>query len=284
MHAMQLVPWLTALLLIGCGGGAVSGPPPAPPPAPAPAAPREAQAAPPPAGPVVLSIVGTNDLHGHAERLPIFAGYVANLRQQRAADGGDVLLVDAGDMFQGTLVSNLGEGESVVLAYNALGYDAATIGNHEFDYGPVGDAPTPQTPNDNPRGALLARVAQANFPILSANILDAQSGHRVQWPGVHASVTVTKAAVPVGIIGVTTEDTLHTTIAANVSDLRMEPIVDAVKAQATALRAAGAKIVVVLAHAGDTATASTIPTTSRPAIRTRRSGRWRTPCQAGSWT
>src|SRR5262245_28617372 len=51
-------------------------------------------------GPVTLSIVGTNDLHGALERLPLFAGYVANLRAARAADGGGVVLVDGGDLFQ----------------------------------------------------------------------------------------------------------------------------------------------------------------------------------------
>src|SRR5262245_13849050 len=56
---------------------------------------------------VTLSIVGTNDLHGRISSLPALGGYLANLRRARAADGGGVVLVDAGDMFQGTLESNL---------------------------------------------------------------------------------------------------------------------------------------------------------------------------------
>ena len=99
---------------------------------------------------MTLSIVGTNDLHGgilqREDRggLAMLGGYVANLRAARARDGGAVLLIDAGDMFQGTLESNLNEGAVVVAAYNALGYAAAAIGNHEFDFGPVGPAATPQ--------------------------------------------------------------------------------------------------------------------------------------------
>src|SRR5258706_15929351 len=62
---------------------------------------------PPMRGAVTLTILGTNDLHGALERLPLFAGFVANVRAARAADGGGVVLVDAGDMFQGTLESNL---------------------------------------------------------------------------------------------------------------------------------------------------------------------------------
>ena len=87
---------------------------------------------------VTISIVATTDVHGHVESLPWFSGHVENVRAARRADGGGVLLVDAGDMWQGTLESNLGEGAAVVRAYNALRYDAVTIGNHEFDFGPVG--------------------------------------------------------------------------------------------------------------------------------------------------
>src|SRR4051794_10238753 len=71
-----------------------------------------------------ITIIGTNDLHGAIDRLPIFGGFVANARQAREADGGAVLLLDAGDMFQGTLESNLAEGADVVRAYNQLGYTA----------------------------------------------------------------------------------------------------------------------------------------------------------------
>ena len=81
-----------------------------------------------------LSIVGTNDLHGGIlprdgrGGLALLGGYLKNLREARARDGGAVLLIDAGDMFQGTLESNVTEGASVVAAYNALGYTAAAIG------------------------------------------------------------------------------------------------------------------------------------------------------------
>ena len=128
---------------------------------------------------ITLSIVGTNDLHGgilqREDRggLALLGGYVSNLRAARARDGGAVLLIDGGDMFQGTLESNLTEGSAVVAAYNALGYTAAAIGNHEFDFGPAGPASTPQRADDDPRGALKARAAEASFPFLAANLIDA---------------------------------------------------------------------------------------------------------------
>jgi 5'-nucleotidase len=203
-----------------------------------------------PTGRVLLTIVGTNDVHGRAFSTPILGGYLRILRQQREADGGAVLLIDGGDMWQGTLESNLVEGEVMVTAYNELRYTAAAIGNHEFDYGPVGPATTPTAAGDDPRGALLARVAQARFPVLNANVLDVATGQRVEWPGVLPSVLQEHAGVKVGIIGVTTEETLDATISGNVRDLRIAPLLDTVRAEAEELRGRGAGVVVLTAHAG----------------------------------
>lgn len=195
---------------------------------------------------VRLAIVGTNDLHGHVERLPILGGYLDNLAAET-----NVLLVDGGDMFQGTIASNLSEGAVVIRAYDALRYHAAAVGNHEFDYGPVGEAVTPRTPTDDPRGALKARAAEASFPLLTANILDAATGARVDWgANLPATTTVRLAGIDVGIVGVSTEDTLVTTIAGNVADLAMAPLAETIVAHAERLRGEGAAVVVVAAHAG----------------------------------
>jgi len=220
-----------------------------------------------PAAPTItLSIVGTNDLHGgilqRGDRggLALLGGYVANLRAARARDGGAVLLVDAGDMFQGTLESNLNEGTSVIAAYNALGYAAAAVGNHDFDFGPVGPASTPQQPSDDPRGALKARAAQAEFPFLAANLIDTATGRPVDWPNVRPSTIVTAAGVRIGIIGVITANARAVTIAANILDLQFAPLADTIAAEAKRLRADGASIVVVTAHAGGRCTSFASPT------------------------
>lgn len=201
---------------------------------------------------VEITVAGTSDLHGRLSTLPLLGGYVGALRAKNP-DG--VVLVDAGDMFQGTLESNMNEGQAVVLAYQKLGYDAVAIGNHEFDYGPVGEASVPRKgakegPESDPRGALKARALQAKgaFPMLAANILE--DGRPLAWPNVTPSVMVTKNGVPVGIIGVSTMDTPTTTIAANVGGITMKPIAQAIASEAKALRDKGAKIVVVAAHAG----------------------------------
>jgi 2',3'-cyclic-nucleotide 2'-phosphodiesterase (5'-nucleotidase family) len=203
-----------------------------------------------------LSIVGTNDLHGGVLEsngrggLALLDGYLRNLRAARAKDRGAVLLLDAGDLFQGTLESNLNEGEVVISAYNAMGYDAAAIGNHEFDFGPAGPAASPQWPEDDPRGALKARAAQARFPFLAANIIDKNTGRAVSWDHVKPSTTLTVNGVKVGVVGLTTIEALTATASANTSDLDVAPLAPALETEARRLRADGATIVIATTHAG----------------------------------
>lgn len=205
---------------------------------------------------VTLSIVGTTDLHGAVfERntrggLAILGGYVKNLRAARAADGGAVLLIDAGDTYQGGIESNLTEGALVVDAFNAMGYAAAAIGNHEFDFGPVDEAGRRRSPHDEPRGAVKAIAARARFPVLSANLLDESTGRLVDWTNVSPSTLVDAAGVKVGIVGVMTIDALRSTLVVNTRGLRVAPLAPAIAAEAQKLRAAGAHVVIVAAHAG----------------------------------
>ena len=205
---------------------------------------------------ITISVLATTDLHGgvlqRGERggLAMLGGYVRNLRAARLRDGGGTLLVDSGDMFQGTLESNLNEGAAVVQTYNTLGYAAAAIGNHEFDFGPAGPDETPRTPGEDPRGALKARAAQARFPFLASNTVDEATGKPVAWPNVKPSTMVTVRGVKIGLVGVTTIDTAAQTIAANLGGLTFTPLAPAITREAMSLRAQGATVVIVLAHAG----------------------------------
>src|SRR6185503_3682915 len=171
---------------------------------------------------ITISVVATTDLHGgvlpRGERggLALLGGYVRNVRAARLRDGGGTLLVDSGDMFQGTLESNLNEGAAVVRAYNALGYTAA----------------------------------EARFPFLAANTVEEKTGQPASWPNVKPSTTVTVRGVRIGIIGVTTIDTAAQTIAANLPGLTFTPLAPAITREAMSLRARGATVVIVLAHAG----------------------------------
>ncbi|MEB2312197.1 MAG: bifunctional UDP-sugar hydrolase/5'-nucleotidase [Sorangiineae bacterium] len=190
--------------------------------------------------PVVLTIVGTNDFHGRLRRAPLLGGYLRALRAERARDGA-VLLVDAGDLLQGTLASNLSEGASVIAAFDALGYQAVALGNHDFDFGPLG--PPPSAPGAAPRSALAARIAEAKFPFLAANLTGAP-------PGVQASCLVVAAGVRVGLTGGLTRDTPSIVQPEYFAGLEVTPLAAAIEREGRMLRAVGAELVVALAHAG----------------------------------
>ena len=208
-----------------------------------------------PTDPVTLSIVGTTDLHGRVfpsewrGGIAQLGGYLRNLRAARQMDGGAVLLLDAGDTFQGGIESNLSEGALVVDAYNALGYDALAIGNHEFDYGEI-DSLSEDRAQPDMRGALKAAAARAHFPFLAANLIDGATGRPVAWPNVKPSTLVDTGTLRVGIVGVMTYNGLTMTLAANVQGLSTAPLAPATEAEARRLRQNGADVVVVLAHAG----------------------------------
>jgi len=161
-----------------------------------------------------------------------------------------VLLLDAGDTFQGGVESDLSEGAVVVDAYNALGYTALAMGNHEFDFGSADRAGARQDPEADPQGAIKARAAQATFPFLAANLLDERTGKRVDWPNVHASTMADAAGLKIGIVGVMTYGALRATLPLNVRGLRMAPLAETISAAARGLREAGADLVILAAHAG----------------------------------
>ncbi len=205
---------------------------------------------------VLISVIGTNDVHGVFLSSPgrggltTISGYVTAVRAARDEDGGAVLLIDAGDMWQGTLESNLSEGASMVEAYNAMGYTAAAIGNHEFDFGPLGESTTPQNDDDDARGNLKKRATDMQFPLLAANLVDKSTGQLVNWDNVSPSTMIDAQGIKVGIIGVMTERALITTIGFNVVGLAIQPLVLSISREARLLRDRGAQLVIVAAHAG----------------------------------
>jgi 5'-nucleotidase len=212
--------------------------------------------------PIRLTLVGTNDIHGwvypHRTKLAdgteveegglaTLAGYMAILR---ADNPGGTLLLDGGDMFQGTLVSNITEGSVVIDAMNHLGYAAAAVGNHEFDYGPLGPVVVAIEEGQDPFGTLKARMAQAKFPILAVNIYDGETGRRPDWLPNDGTALVTVKGVKVGILGLITPSTPQVTNPVNVASLRFGSLVPEAQSAAKRLRDRGADIVVAVAHAG----------------------------------
>jgi len=159
--------------------------------------------------PVTFTILHNNDFHGQLEPsgsnpgLARLANTVNNVRT--AVGAANVLLVDAGDEMQGSLLSNIWQGVPVIDAYNTMGYNAATFGNHEFDWG---------------QDVLVARTDEAAYPYVSANIVLNDTGDcaTAGWTSPsfatpYSVVTVgSPTPVNVGFIGVTSQETPYITI------------------------------------------------------------------------
>ncbi len=194
---------------------------------------------------VTLSVLALNDLHGRVAALPVFGGYVNNVREARRRDGGGVIVLDAGDMFQGSLESNLTEGASVFAAYRALGMSAVTLGNHEFDFGPAGEG----SGDGDPQGALKQRLTEASFPVLSVNLVTS-GGAAPAWRGLSPGALVEVAGVKVGLVGALTVSAPEIVMPSFFSGLGVAPVAPLLTRQARALRSSGAKVVLAALHLG----------------------------------
>lgn len=189
-----------------------------------------------------LRVIATNDFHGALLPGPDAQGvvrggaaYVARaIQNARAECTGECvsILVDGGDLFQGTAVSNLTYGRPVVDYYNKMGYDVAVVGNHEFDWGV---------------DSLRARMKQSKFPYLGVNVRYTD-GRDVPW--IPNDTIIKRGKWKIGIIGFASIITPATTRASNVAGLRFDapaPIIDSV---ARVMRAKGADVIVAIEHDG----------------------------------
>ncbi len=137
-----------------------------------------------------VTILYTNDVHTYIDKQPPQLTYaaIAALKKSYQDAGKKVLLVDAGDHVQGTAYGSMDEGASIIQLMNAAGYDAATPGNHEFDYG---------------MNRAKAIMREADFPYLSCNWMDLRTNLRV-LPSVKVFV---RGGVRIAFVGITTPET-----------------------------------------------------------------------------
>ena len=113
-----------------------------------------------------VTILYTNDVHTYIDNKspkPTYAA-IAALKKSIEDTGRDVLLVDAGDHIQGTAYGSMDDGATIIELMNEAGYDLATPGNHEFDYGMV---------------RAKAVIQEADFPYVSCNWVDLRTGFNV---------------------------------------------------------------------------------------------------------
>lgn len=200
-----------------------------------------------------LRIIATTDIHVRLHGYDYYAdraigpgglARIAPLIRRLRDDAPAALLVDNGDFLQGSPLADTartGTGADAphpaVAAMNRLGYDAGTLGNHDFDYG----LPT-----------LEAAIAQACFPLVSANIHRGDGGPLVPpWTIVERQLEgAGEGALRIGLIGLAPPQLVDWNAQVLDGQITAEDILDAARAELPRLRAAGADIVVALCHSG----------------------------------
>ena len=194
-----------------------------------------------PAEPEEIVVLYTNDVHcGVSDNI----GYtgLALLKNALKAAGKNVLLVDNGDAVQGGTIGTLSKGEYIIDIMNAVGYDVAAIGNHEFDYG---------------MEQFMKNVERANFPYVCANFTDAAGK-----PIFDAYKIFEIGGKKVAFIGVATPKTFTSSTPAYFQDENGnyiytfsedetgKKLYDTVQNAVNDARAAGADYVIALTHLG----------------------------------
>ena len=183
-------------------------------------------------------ILHSNDVHGAIERY----AYMAALRDEYKGKGAEVILADAGDYSQGTAYVSITKGENAFDMMNAVGYDVATIGNHEFDYG---------------WEQLKANADKATFKIVCADVLE--GGATIFDP----NTIIEKGGVKIGFFGMQTPEAqtkANPALIQGLTFLAGKDLYDCAQAQVDALETAGADVIICLSHLG--VDASSEPNTS----------------------
>ena len=177
-----------------------------------------------------IVILHTNDVHGAIDNY----ASVAALKDAYEAAGAQVLLMDAGDFIQGSTSVNVSQGANAVELMNMAGYDVATTGNHEFDYGYAN---------------LKTLMEQAEFPILAANAFTAEGELAMD----EANHTFQLGDVTVGVFGLATPETAtkaHPAKLEGVTFLAEDELFNCAQEQVDELTAAGCDYIIALGHLG----------------------------------
>ena len=186
-----------------------------------------------------LTILHTNDNHGKFWRnrdgemgMAARKTLIDRIRGEVAAEGGQVLVLSAGDINTGVPESDIQDAKPDFIGMNMIGYDAMCIGNHEFD---------------NPTKVLLEQEKWAHFPFVAANIFYKDSGERLFKPFVLEDLN----GVKIAILGLTTEDTAQLANKEYIENIRFDDAVETAQEWIPKLKQdAHADIVIALTHIG----------------------------------
>jgi len=191
----------------------------------------------------LLRILAINDFHGRLDP-QVYAwsagrpvggapALKSTMDSAQARCGCPTLRLDAGDEMQGTLLSNLSFGRSTVLAFNRMGVHAAAVGNHDFDWSV---------------DTLRARMRDAGYPWLVANLVDSVTGRRPDWARSWRMIEV--GGWRVAVIGFITSETKSIVRAGNLSGISIRPGAASISDVLAESRAARPDLTILVAHAG----------------------------------
>jgi 2',3'-cyclic-nucleotide 2'-phosphodiesterase (5'-nucleotidase family) len=184
-----------------------------------------------------ITVLYTNDEHGWMEGQDPASTAAHMVTMWREMEGytpdGPFVVLSGGDMWTGPAISTFFEGESMTEVMSAMRYDAAAVGNHEFDFG---------------LDALALRAAEATFPILSANTRWRDDGQVPTDLGIGRSAVLDVYGLKIGVIGLTTQDTPTTTLPANVEPFDFIDYEQALREVVPELRAQDVDLIFVPGH------------------------------------
>ncbi len=183
-----------------------------------------------------VMILHTNDSHGYdmSDDKHIGMPVIAQIKKDMESKGYQVIMLDAGDIIQGNALAKYDKGKSCIKFMNAVGYDAATIGNHEFDYG---------------IDVLKDRITEAKFPFVSSNIVYSDTGKTFVEP----YIILEKPYGKIGIIGMTTPETKTSAMPKYVSDLNFlegRVLIASTQMYVSKLIAEKCDLIIALGHMG----------------------------------
>lgn len=182
-----------------------------------------------------LVILYTSDEHGWIEATEETGGAAGLLGLWREKEGygkgENLLLLSGGDMWTGPAISTWFKGEPTVEVMNAMGYHAAAVGNHDFDFGV---------------DVLRERVAQMNFPLLAANLIERATGQVPDFARPYLIQEI--GGIKVGLIGLAMVDTPLVTQPAHVAAFEFRPYEPVLREVVPQVKAEGAQVLVVVSH------------------------------------
>ena len=196
-----------------------------------------------------LIILHTNDIHGHLPQEeawwinPNFPPPIGNAaavatiikeeRQRAEQNGWGFLLVEGGDIFQGTPLGEFTKGQAVIDFMNLMGYDAMTVGNHDYDKG---------------QEVLLDLIAGAGFPVLGANVVDSSSGRTVDY--LRPYVILERGGLRIGLFGLLTHYMRGMSTPEHVRGLDFAKESATAKQMVDSLKAQDVDLIIGLLHTG----------------------------------